>query len=273
MTGPETPYVPFEGMTLADTFQLHEQNNDMLENLQPDNSGCQTRQNELDIRVIMGNPPYSIGQKNQNDNARNIEYPNLDQGIRNTYAATSTANLKKSLYDSYIRAFRWASDRIGDAGIIAFVSGSAWIERGFADGMRKCLIEEFSDLYIFHLRGDIRKNMLSGGVSGEGQNVFGPGSMTGISIAVLVKNPAAPKRGKLHFYDIGPDRTTEEKLDMIKSLGSIKSITDDNDWKIISPDKNNDWLDQVDPDFDRFPVIGAKRNTEDGLFDNYSLEW
>lgn len=135
-----------------------------------------------------------------------------------------SSNLQ-NLYDSYIRAFRWASDRIGDAGIMAFVSGSAWIERSFADGMRKCLAQEFSDLYVFHLRGDIRKNMLSKGAAQEGQNVFGSGSMTGISIAILVKNPEGSMRGRIHFHDIGRDLTTTEKLNIISGFGSINGIS------------------------------------------------
>src|SRR5690606_102098 len=119
----------------------------------PDNSERRAKQKALDIRVIMGNPPYSAGQTSANDNAANIAYPRLDAAIRDSYAAHSGMTSVKNLYDSYIRAFRWASDRLGDAGVMAFVSGSAWIERSFADGMRKCLAEEFSDLYVFHLRG------------------------------------------------------------------------------------------------------------------------
>ena len=165
--------------------------------------------------------------------------------------AKSDAYLGNAGYDSYIRAFRWASERVGDAGVMAFVSGSAWIERSFADGMRKCLAEEFSDLYVFHLRGDIRKNMLSKGLAKEGQNVFGLGSMTGISIAVLVKNPEAEEHGQLHFHDIGLDLTTTEKLDAIRSFKSIDGITGKSGWQLIKPDSKNDWLDQVDPGFEQ----------------------
>ena len=249
-------YVPFEGICLTDTFQMYE-SNDLISHYLPDNSERRKRQKATDIRVIIGNPPYSAGQKNANDNAPNIAYPSLDAAISTTYAAISKSSNLQNLYDSYIRAFKWASDRIGDAGVMAFVSGSAWIERSFADGMRKCLAEEFSDLFVFHLRGDIRKNMLSKGVAGEGQNVFGAGSMTGISIAVLVKNPKTTEHGRVHFHDIGPDRTTKEKLDIVKSFGSIGGITEADDWELITPDENNDWLDQVDPGFDKLTLIGS----------------
>ncbi|QLF72073.1 DEAD/DEAH box helicase (plasmid) [Peteryoungia desertarenae] len=264
------PYDPFEGILLTDTFQMYEQERDMLANLLPDNSERRTRQKGLDIRVIIGNPPYSAGQGSANDNAANIPYPSLDAAIRDSYAAHSTATNKNALYDSYIRAFRWASERIGDAGVMAFVSGSAWIERSFADGMRKCLAEEFSDLYVFHLRGDIRKNMLSKGAAREGQNVFASGSMTGISIAVLVKNPKAQEKGVIHFHDIGSDLTTTQKLNMIRDYASIDGITSAGDWSTITPDENNDWLDQVDRSFEKFLIMGAKRGEEEGLFENYS---
>ena len=267
----EVPYEPFKGIALTDTFQMYEQERDMIAELLPDNSKRRTRQKSLDIRVIIGNPPYSVGQKSQNDNAKNIEYAGLDARIRDTYAASSSAGLKKYLYDSYVRAIRWASDRIDDAGVIAFVSGGAWVERSFADGMRKCLAEEFSSLYVFHLRGDIRKNMLSKGAAGEGENVFGSGSMTGISIAVFVKNPNSDEKGRIHFHDIGPDLKKDEKLSIIRNFGSIHGITKSKGWNSITPDKNNDWVDQVDPGFDRFLPMGAKKTNDVKIFENHSF--
>ena len=265
-------YDPFAGILLTDTFQMYEQDRDMLANLLPDNSKRRTRQKALDIRVIMGNPPYSAGQKKEMDDTKKIEYPNLDGLIRSSYAQHSNAVLQSNLYDSYIRAFRWASDRIGDAGVMAFVSGSAWIERNFADGMRKCLVEEFSDLYVFHLRGDIRKNMLSKGAAGEGQNVFGSGSMTGISISVLVKNPKAQTRGNIHFHDIGDGLDQKEKLGIIRNFKSINGIAAQG-WTKITPDAQNDWLDQIDPNFERFIAISdkSKSPTKHKVFQNYSL--
>ncbi len=267
----DAPYHPFTGILLTDTFQMYEQERDMVANLLPDNSERRSRQRALDIRVIIGNPPYSAAQKSEHDNAKNIKYDNLDERIRSTYAKHSKAVLQYNLYDSYIRSFRWASDRIGDAGVTAFVSGSGWIERSFADGMRKCLVEEFSDLYVFRLRGDIRKNMLSKGAAREGQNIFGSGSMTGISIAVLVKNPEATEHGHIHFHDIGPDLTTADKLSIIRNFGSVDGITQAGGWQRIIPDANNDWLDQVDSSFDRFMLTGEKRSDEDVIFENYSL--
>ena len=279
--GPETLYTLFNGMVLTDTFQLHEQEHDLeakaSEELESNNSERRTRQKKLDIQVIMGNPPYSAGQKSANDNAANMSYPSLDHKIRSTYVANSTATNKNGLYDSYIRAIRWATDRITeqgeDGGVVAFVSNAGWVERGFADGLRKTLVEEYSSLYVFHLRGDIRKNMLSSGTAHEGGNVFGSGSMTGIAVYFLVRNPNAQEFGKIYYHDIksdGVDLTGNEKLSLLKNYSSISGVTEKNGWNELTPDVNNDWIDQIDPDFIKFPVIGAKRGTGKGLFSNYS---
>lgn len=262
------PYDPFEGILLTDTFQMYEQEHDMVANLLPDNSERRTKQKALDIRVIMGNPPYSAGQKSENDNAKNIEYPQLDTRIRETYSAASNATLQKALYDSYIRAFRWTSDRLGDAGVMAFVTNAGWIDGNATDGMRKCLAEEFSDLYIFHLRGNQRT---SGELSRrEGGKIFGSGSRAPIAIAVLVKNSDATEHGRIHFHDIGDYLDQKQKLNIIRNFASVNGITKANGWSSITPDQNNDWLDQVDNSFDKFLIIGAKRGEEQGLFENYS---
>ena len=166
-------YVPFEGICLTDTFQMYEKD-DLVSALTVDNSARRKRQKKLDIRVIVGNPPYSAGQTSANDNNANIEYPHLDERIRSTYAAGSTATNKNALYDSYIRAIRWASDRIGDAGVIGFVTNAGWVEANTSDGLRKCLVDEFSSIYVFHLRGNQRT---SGETSRkEGGKIFGSGS-------------------------------------------------------------------------------------------------
>ncbi len=277
MAPKDAPYRPFEGICLTDTFQLYEQeqDQDMVAKLLPDNSERRSKQKALDIRVIMGNPPYSAGQRNANDNAANIKYPNLDMAIRDSYANQSSAANKNALYDSYIRAIRWATDRIkdkgDDVGVVAFVMGSAWIERSFADGLRKCLAEEFSNLYVLHLRGDIRKNMLSKGAAKEGQNIFRGGSMTGISIAVLVRNPEVQEFGKIHFHNIGDDLTTDNKREILGNFKSIDGITKAGDWQRITPDHNHDWLDQVDRAFEKFIVLGDKKKMASSIFENYSL--
>ena len=264
-------YRPFEGICLTDTFALHE-GDDQFSFYMPDNSNRRERQKQTDIRVIVGNPPYSAGQRSQNDNAKNVAYVGLDERIRHTYARRSKAALLQNLYDSYIRAIRWGSDRIGDAGVMAYVTGSAWVERNFADGMRKCLTDEFSSIHVFHLRGDIRKNMLSGGQAGEGENVFGQGSMTGVAITVFIKNPDASEQGKIHFHDIGDDLSRLEKLSTIRQFGSIGGITRAGKWVLITPDRHGDWLDQRDDSLEKHQKIGDKKDaTGNVLFDDYSL--
>ena len=264
-------YLPFEGICLTDTFALHE-GDDELSFYMKDNTDRRERQKATDIRVIVGNPPYSAGQRSEDDNAKNVAYSGLDQRIRSTYAERSRAGLLQNLYDSYIRAIRWGGDRIGDAGVMAYVSGSAWVERAFADGMRKCLADDFSTIHVFHFRGDVRKNMLSGGQAGEGENVFGQGSMTGIAISVFVKSPDAKEMGRILFHDIGDYLDRKQKLDTIRRFGSIRGIEKAGQWCKITPDEHGDWLDQRDADFDAYPVLGDKKNASgNSLFSNYSL--
>lgn len=264
-------YVPFEGICLADTFALYEKD-DLVSEVLADNSTRRRKQKRLDIRVIMGNPPYSIGQKNEDDNNANISYEHLDARIRNTYAVKSNANLLKGLYDGYIRAIRWASDRIGSSGVIGYVSNSGFIEKPAMDGMRMTLTEEFSAIHILNLRGDIRKNMLSKGKAKEGQNIFDSGSMTGISIAIFVKNPASDKRGQIFYHDIGDDLTADQKLKCLESFQSINGIAKDDQWRLISPDQHGDWLGHRDPTFNAHIAIGDKKNIENKkIFENFSL--
>ncbi|MCY4261537.1 MAG: N-6 DNA methylase, partial [Rhodobacteraceae bacterium] len=262
---------PFAGICLSDTFESNKP--DMFADVLKANSERRERQQATRIRVIIGNPPYSAGQRSENDAARNQPYPELDARIANTYAAVSAATNKKALYDSYIRAFRWASDRIGRSGVIGFITGSAWLERSFADGMRTCLAEEFSTIHVFHLRGDIRKDMLSGGQSGEGENIFGQASMTGCAIAILVKNPEAADPCRILFHDIGDSLTREQKLARVTALGSIRGITKARGWQCITPDTYGDWLEQRDPGFACFMMLGSKQKghvNEPRLFENYS---
>lgn len=264
-------YAPFEGICLTDTFQLYEQDKDLLAQLMPDNSNRRTAQKALDIRVIVGNPPYSSGQNSANDNAANLAYPMLDDRIRETYAARSTATNKNALYDSYIRAIRWASDRIGNAGVIGFVSGSGFAEKPVTAGLRKSLAEEFSNIHVLNMRGDIRKNMLSRGLAKEGQNIFGSGSMTGIAITLFVKNPQALTHGQIFYHDIGDDLSTSGKLSKLSANGSIGGISETGGWRAINPDEHGDWLAQRDNSFNTFISLGDKgSDPQKVLFENYS---
>ena len=264
-----TDYQPFEGICLTDTFQMYEKE-DLVDEILQVNSNRRKRQKSLDIQVIIGNPPYSAGQESANDNNANIAYPNLDEQIRSTYAEYSTSTNKNALYDSYIRAIRWASDRIENNGVIGFVTNGGYLESNSADGLRKCLAEEFSSLYIFHLRGNQRT---SGERSRkEGGKIFGSGSRAPIAISILVKNPNAEKHGQIYFHDIGDYLNREQKLEIIKDFQSVNGISKQNGWTQIIPDQFNDWLNQRDPNFDTYLSMGDKKDKSAVvIFENYSM--
>lgn len=262
-------YKPFEGICLTDTFQMYEKD-DLVDALLVDNSARRKRQKKLDIRVIVGNPPYSIGQKSENDNNDNVAYPHLDERIRITYAAQSNATLSKGLYDSYIRAIRWASDRIGTSGLVGFVTNAGWLDANTTDGLRKCLVKEFSSIYVFHLRGNART---AGELRRkEKDNVFGMGSRAPIAITVLVKNPNAAEHGQIYFHDIGDYLSRDEKLNKVAELASLVGITQAQAWQTITPDEHGDWLRQRDDGFTQFMVLGHKeKSKEPKIFENFSL--
>ncbi len=266
-------YEPFPGICLTDTFQLYEQDRDLVSGMMADNSNRRTRQKELDIRVIMGNPPYSEGQKSENDNADNLTYPKLDNCIRETYAARSEATLAKGLYNSYVRAIRWASNRIGDKGIIAFVTNAGFADGRFANGLRRCLSEEFSSISIFHLRGRRGKQTAGERAKQEGGQIFGAGSGAPIAITILIKNPdsGGSHHGAIRFHDIGSHLSREQKLAAIARFGSMAGIAKADGFQPIQPDEHGDWLNQRNADFDRFVVLGDKKNEGIKLFDNFSL--
>jgi predicted helicase len=262
-------YKPFQGICLTDTFQLYEKD-DMISKLLVDNSSRRVRQKELDIRVILGNPPYSAGQTSANDNNANVSYPSLDENIKQTYARYSKMTSVKNLYDSYIRAMRWGSDRIGDNGVMAYVSNAGWIDGNAMDGLRKSVVDDFSSIYIFHLRGNQRT---SGELSRkEGGKIFGGGSRTPIAISLFIKNPQSKEKGKIYFHDIGDYLSREDKLKIIEDLKSVNGIKQGKRFLQLIPDKHNDWLNQRDDSFDDFISLGDKKNkNSECVFENYSL--
>lgn len=260
-------YQPFEGICLADTFQLYEKD-DLISEIMVANSDRRKKQKALDIKVIIGNPPYSVGQKSENDNNDNVTYMRLDERIRTTYAAQSNATLSKGLYDSYIRAIRWASDRLGNSGVIGFVTNAGFLEANTADGMRKCLAEEFSSIYVFHLRGNQRT---SGELSKkEGGKIFGSGSRAPIAITLLIKNPKAKQHGQIYWHDIGDYLSQTEKLARITNFKSVAGITAANGWQQITPDEHSDWVKQRDGSFTDYLVLGDKKGDGAKLFENFS---
>ncbi|MGK2309305.1 type ISP restriction/modification enzyme [Cutibacterium sp. V970] len=253
----ETPgarYMPFPGATLTDTFQITEKGDRADTSLIPANNERIERQLAAPIQVIVGNPPYSAGQSSANDDNANLHYPTLDARIGQTYAARSTATNKNSLYDSYIRAFRWASDRIGEQGVVAFVSNNGWVDGNTADGIRKTLVDEFTQIWVYNLRGNART---SGGTrKREGGGVFGLGARTGVAVLIAAKQPGVAGC-QLHYHGVPDYQSREEKLADIDEA-TLASVP----WRSITPNEAGDWINQRNAIFDTFPALGIKGKSE-----------
>jgi predicted helicase len=245
-------YIPFDGIVLTDTFQLGETTDGekLFSEMFPQNSKRVQRQQKAPLRIIMGNPPYSVGQKSTNDAAENQDYPILNEKIALTYVKNGNANNSNSLYDSYIKAFRWSTDRLDkNGGIIAFVSNGAWLDGNSADGFRKSLEREFTAIYVFNLRGNART---SGELrQKEGGGVFGLGSRTPISITLLVKNPEVKtEKATIHYHDIGDYLDQKEKL---KIISDFKTFANPQlPLKTLSPNEHGDWISIRNKSFENF---------------------
>lgn len=255
-------YVPFEGVVLTDTFQMAEDGDLDDQQVFRRNNARLEAQKALDIRVIIGNPPYSVGQTSGNDNNANLKYPTLDRAIESTYAKRSTATNKNSLYDSYVRAIRWASNRIGDAGIIGFVTNGGFIDANTTDGLRKTLADEFTTIYIYNLRGNQRT---AGEQSRrEGGKIFDSGSRNTVAVTFLVKDPTAVDRAVVNYYDIGDYLSREQKLDLVDTA-TIETLP----WTHITPNDAGDWTNQRSDIFHTFDPVAGKKKGE-GIFRTFS---
>lgn len=256
---PQPEYLPYDGICLTDTFQLGENSDgdDIFKHFFRQNSEAVEAQRRTPIRVIIGNPPYSIGQKSANDNAQNQSYPVLDQRIADTYVAGSTAGLSKGIYDSYIKAYRWATDRLSpeDGGVIAFISNGTWIDGNSHDGFRASFEKEFDKIYVFNLRGNART---SGELrKREGDGIFGMGSRTPIAITLLVRYPEDRRSDKcqIFYHDIGDYLSREEKLRKITQAQSYRGL----DWTQITPNEKHDWINQRDGLFDSLLSLAPEK--------------
>ena len=256
----DDPYVPFEGIVLTDTFESTEHQETLDDAFFGTNDKRLKRQQEKPITAIIGNPPYSIGQSSQNDNNQNISYPRLDKRLADTYVSKSNAGLTRGLYDSYVKAFRWASDRLKNHGMIGFVTNGNYINTNSADGLRAGLYEEFNHLYIFNLRGDQRT--LGEQSRREGGKIFGSGSRTPVAISILVKDGSDSH--ELHYHDIGDYLSQKEKLAIISGFADISRL----DWQEIIPDENNDWLNQRDPNYQKYDILAGE---DSSIFMNNSM--
>ena len=273
--GVDEGYVEFPGMTLTDTFQLHEGDGTITEDFEGLAANNERAKAEKDsaITVIVMNPPYSAGQKEENDKNKNLKYPRLDERIEETYVRRSGAGLMTKLYDSYFRALRWASDRIGERGVIAFVSNSSFLDANSTDGVRLTLQDEFSQIFVYDLKGNAR-------TSGErrrreGGNVFESGSRTGVAITVLVKDPTHSGIAEIFYAETEDYATRQEKLDQIAAYGSIEGISGADTFRSVTPNQHGDWISTRDERFGTFQEIGNKslkgKETTPAVFRQYTL--
>lgn len=276
LVGESDGYTPFDGICLTDTFQINENAENesrIFSEVFPKNSERVVKQKNTPIRVIISNPPYQKVQRNANDDNQHNSYPQLEKRVADTYVAGTSASNKNALYDSYVEAFRWASDRIDpdNGGVIGFVTNGGWLDGNAFDGFRKCLEKEFSSIYIFDLRGNQRT---SGELSKkEGGKIFGSGSRAKIVITILVKNPKSKnKKAEIYYHDIGDYLSREQKLDEIQRIGSCFSTNFEP--IVLKPDIYGDWISKRSNGFNNFIIIGAKKlkNSPEKYFEDvYSL--
>lgn len=263
-------YLSYDGICLTDTFQISEHEEGKIDNSWfPENSANVDKLKKLPIQVIIGNPPYNAKQKNANDNSQSQKYEHLDARVAETYSIHTNSTNKNSVYDSCIKAFRWASDKIlsnNEGGVLAFITNGKWIDDTAREGFGKSIEKEFSKIYVLNLRG----NQYTGGELSrrEGGKIFGSGSRTPISITILVKKPnqAQDTKAAIYYHDIGDYLSREQKLALVRKFKSVDSKA--LKWQLIHPNEKGDWLNQRDGSFDEF--IGM---TPERKFKTSSQSW
>ena len=251
-------YTPFDGIVLTDTFQMFESKDVLdLEVFSSNNSRAELQKAQR-IKVIIGNPPYSVGQKDAGESNQNMSYEDLDARVAETYVRSGTSrSTKKAMYDSYIRAFRWATDRIQESGVVCYITNGSWLDSNSADGFRRSLQSEFSSIYVLNLRGNQRTQ---GETSRkEGGKIFGSGSRTSVTITLLVKNkdkPANQEFAEIFYYDIGDYLTREDKLQELSKFYDINGVK----WSPIQPNASADWINHRDEKFASFMPLADSQS-------------
>ncbi|GCE26334.1 hypothetical protein KDA_18180 [Dictyobacter alpinus] len=241
-------YEPFEGICFADTLELAKEQ--QLSLFVEENTERVQREKDADIMVVIGNPPYNVGQMNENDNNKNRKYPIIDARVRETYVKASTASNRNALSDVYVKFFRWAADRLGNRdGVVCLVTNNSFVDQIAFDGMRKHLLQDFTQLYHLDLHGNVRKNPK---LSGTTHNVFGIQVGVGITIAVRSSKNVART---LYYYRVPENWRKTEKLANLKENRNIAGV----DWLELQPDINNTWITQgLHAEFTSFLPVGTK---------------
>jgi predicted helicase len=266
-------YESFQGICLVDTFQTAEKEQGDFHKVlfNEANSARVDRQKKAAIKVIIANPPYNAGQINENDNNKNRKYPELDRRVSVTYGESSKATLLRKLSDPYVKAIRYATDRIGDSGIVCFVNNNSFVTEKTFDGMRKELGTEFDLIYVLDLGGNVRKNPK---LSGTTHNVFG--IQVGVSINLFIRLPKekqAGRKAKVYYHAIEGGWRKEQKYEFLESKQQIGEVR----WEKLIPDKKGNWITSgTDEEFDSYIAIGCKEAKAKGgngvaIFKSYSL--
>ncbi len=255
----------FKNIALTDSLDFYEEKNDkgvfdFFKDLEENKEIKDTLAGQ-NIRVIIGNPPYSAGAKSQNDNNQNLTHPKLEKWVNETYGKNSTAKVGNTTRDTLIQSIRMASDVVKDKGVLGFVVNGGFIDSKSADGFRKCVAQEFSHLYVLNLRGNQRT---SGEVSKkEGGKIFDSGSRATIAIIFFVKDKSAPNN-TIFYYEVGDYLKREAKLNLLAGFENLDLVP----FKEITPNNKGDWINQREDGFDKLiPLKRDKTLQNDSVFD------
>ena len=264
-------YEPFKHICFVDTFDtfgLMDAPNQTghFAFLTAENTLRVQEQKDTPMFVVIGNPPYNARQANENDNNQNRPHEAVDNRVRDTYVAASHAQTRNKVYDPYVKSLRWASDKIGPEGIIAFITNNSFIDARQFDGLRQCLVEEFDTLYLLNLGGNIRK-----GQPGD-SNVFG--IQVGVSINFLVKTKKHTGASQILYNEETAEVPKERTFQFLADCAHVGNVT----WRELQPNARQMWLTEgLRDDFETFIPMGtkaakaAKGETEGTLFKTYSL--
>ncbi len=260
----------FKNIALTDSLDYLEEKSakggfPLFEDLK-ENKEIKSTMEQKNIRVIIGNPPYSASQKSQNDNNQNLSHPKLEKWVKETYGKDSKAKNKGgTTRDTLIQSIRMASDVLKDKGVLGFVVNGGFIDAKSADGFRKCVAKEFSHLYALNLRGNQRT---SGEVSQkEGGKIFDSGSRATIAIIFFVKDKSV-QNSAIHYYEVEDYLTREDKLNWLANFENLDSVP----FSAITPNAKGDWINQRSEEFETLiPLKRDKKLQNDSIFDINSM--
>ncbi|GAA7046131.1 hypothetical protein HpCHC98_12300 [Helicobacter pylori] len=259
----------FKNIALTDSLDFYEEKNDkgvfdLFKDLK-ENKEIKSTMEKQNIRVIIGNPPYSAGAKSQNDNNQNLSHPKLEKWVYETYGKNSTAKVGKATRDTLIQSIRMASDLLKDKGVLGFVVNGSFIDSKSGDGFRKCVAKDFAHLYVLNLRGNARTSGEQRKKEGDG--IFDSGSRATVAIIFFVKD-ASVKNSTIHYYDIGDYLKREAKLNLLANFENLDSVP----FEKITPNNKGDWINQIEDAFDKLiPLKRDKKLQNDSVFDINSM--